>query len=215
MPTATSTPVPTQTPTATPIPTYIKLRGEVIIEQAICHYGPGAPYLYKYGVYKGSNLEIIRRLEGGNYLEIQAIGGNNPCWVRMDYFKIKGDLASVQPVHIDDVRLPISPYYASPGGVSARRDGNVVTVFWNPLVLRAGDDSEQTPYIVEAWVCQAGQMVFVPTGTFQVAVKVTDEPGCTSPSHAWFIAAEKHGYTRRVGVPWPSAEALPSSSPIP
>ncbi|MBE0697896.1 MAG: hypothetical protein IH586_13320, partial [Anaerolineaceae bacterium] len=68
---------------------------------------------------------------------------------------------------------------------------------------------------VEAWVCQAGQMVFVPTGTFQVAAKVTDEPGCTMPSHAWFIAAEKHGYTRRVGVPWPPAEALSSSSPIP
>lgn len=204
--TASATSLPTQTPTATPVPTYGKLRAEVIIDQAVCHYGPGAPYLYKYGVYKGSNLEIIRRLEGGNYVEIQAIGGNNPCWVRMDYFKIRGDLANVQPVHMDDIRLPISPYYASPGGVSARRDGDIVTVFWNALVLRAGDDSEQTPYIVEAWVCQGGQMVFVPAGAYQAAVKITDEPGCASPSHAWFVAAEKHGYTRRVAVPWPVAE---------
>jgi hypothetical protein len=206
-PTLTATPTPTQTATATPIPTYIKIRGEVIIEQAVCHYGPGAPYLYKYGVYKGSNLEILRRIAGGNYLEIQAIGGNNPCWVRMDYFKIKGDLANVEPVNIDQVKLPVSPYYAPPGGVSARRDGNVVTIFWKALALRAGDDSEQTPYIVEAWVCQGGQMVFVPAGTTQIAVKVTDEPGCALPSHAWFIAAEKHGYTRRVAVPWPAADA--------
>ena len=178
------------------IPTYVTLRGKVIIDQAVCHYGPGAPYLYKYGVYKGSNLEIIRRLEGGNYVEIQAIGGNNPCWVRVDYFEIKGNVLDVQPIHIDDVKLPISPYYSSPGGLSARRDGDVVTVFWHLLALRAGDSSEQVPYIVEAWVCQEGQMVFVPAGSYQPAVKIIDEPGCVTPSHAWFIAAEKHGYTR-------------------
>ncbi len=187
----------------------------MVIDQAVCHYGPGAPYLYKYGVYKGSNLEIIRRMEGGNYVEIQAIGGDNPCWVRVDYFKIKGSVQDVQPVYIDDVQLPISPYYTSPGGVSARRDGNEVTVIWNPLLLRAGDDSEQVPYIVEAWVCQNQQMVFVPAGSYQPAVKINDEPGCAAPSHAWFIAAEKHGYTRRAAVPWPPAESGPAASPTP
>lgn len=148
----------------------------MIIDQAVCHYGPGAPYLYKYGVYKDSNLEIIRRLEGRNYIEIQAIGADNPCWVRADYFEIKGNVADVQLVYIDDVNLPISPYYSSLGGLSARRDGDVVTVFWQPLTLRAGDDSEQVPYIVEAWFCQEGQMVFVPAGSYQTSVKITDEP---------------------------------------
>lgn len=207
--TSTKTLVPTATASQTPVPTYVKLRGKVIIDQAICHYGPGAPYLYKYGVYKDSNLELLRRLEGGNYIEIQAIGGNNPCWVRVDYFEIKGNVNDLQPVRIDEVKLPISPYYASPGGVSARRDGDVVTVFWHPLALRAGDDSEQVPYIVEAWVCQGGQMVFVPAGAYQAAVEITDETGCSEPSHAWFIAAEKHGYTPRVAVPWPSPATTP------
>lgn len=211
----TATPLPSATATPTPIPTYIQLRGEVIIEQAICHYGPGAPYLYKYGVYKGSNLEILRRIEGGNYVEIQAIGGNNPCWVRVDYFNIKGDPTNLEPVRIEDVRLPISPYYAPPSGVSARRDGNTVTVFWHPLMLRAGDDSEQVPYIVEAVVCQAGQMVFIPAGTYQTALEIIDEPGCSSRSYATFIAAEKHGYTRRVSVPWPAFEFPGMSSPSP
>jgi hypothetical protein len=185
----------------------VKLRGKVIIDQAVCHYGPGAPYLYKYGVYKDSNLEILRRETLSNYIEVQAIGGSNPCWVRTDYFEIKGDLASVEPVSADEVKLPLSPYYPPLTGVSARRDGDSVTVFWNALGLRAGDDSEQTPYIVEAWVCQNQQMVFIPAGTGQTALKITDEPGCAEPSHGYVIAAEKHGYTRRVAVPWPQAPA--------
>ena len=213
--TPTAIPTLTDTPTATPIPTYVKLRGKVIIDQAVCHYGPGAPYLYKYGVYKDSNLEILRRVEGGNYIEIQAIGGNNPCWVRIDYLDIKGDPADLEPVSAWDVKLPYSPYYAPPSGVSARRDGDQVTVFWHPLILRAGDDFEQVPYIVEAWVCQDGQMVFVPASTYQTAAEIVDEPGCSGTSHATFIAAEKHGYTRRVEVPWPAVEGMPQASPTP
>lgn len=205
-PSATVTSTATPTATATPVPTYVKLRGKVIIDQAVCHYGPGAPYLYKYGVYKGSNLEILRREALSNYIEIQAIGGNNPCWVRQDYLEIKGDLANVQPVSAEDVPLPWSPYYSPLTGVSARRDGDKVTVFWHPLGLRAGDDSEQTPYILEAWVCQNERMVFIPAGTYQTAVEVTDEAGCAEPSHGFVVAAEKHGYTRRVTVPWPARE---------
>jgi hypothetical protein len=195
----------------------VKLRGQVIIDQAVCHYGPGAPYLYKYGVYKGSNLEILRRVQYGNYIEIQAIGGSNPCWVRQDYLELKGRLEDLEPVSAADVRLPISPYYTPPTGVSARRDGDVVTVFWHPLPLRPGDDSEQVPYIVEAWVCQDGQYVFTPAGSYQTAVEIPDGPGCALPSRGFLIAAEKHGYTRRVEIPWPSLEdgapAAPSTTP--
>ena len=206
LPSLTPSPVPTRTPSPSPIPTYLKLRGEVIIDQAVCHYGPGAPYLYKYGVYKGSNLEILRRMQGGNYVEVQAIGGHNACWVKSDYLKIKGDLSSLQPVQAEEVLLPPSPYYASPGGVSARRSGDEVRVSWNALELRAGDDSEQTPYIVEAVVCQKGQLVFIPAGSYKTTVTLLDEPGCPAPSHARFVAAEKHGYTRPAPVPWPTAE---------
>ena len=212
-PPPTLTPSPTATPTATltatTIPTYVKLRGEVTIDQAFCHYGPGAPYLFVYGVYKGSNLDILRRMQGGNYVEVQAIGGNNPCWVRADYMKIKGDTSKLEPVQIEDIILPPSPYYASPGGVKARRNGTQVTVSWNALELRAGDDSEQTSYIVEAVVCQKGEMVFVPAGSYKTAVMIQDEPGCSAVSHAWFVAAEKHGYTRRLAVPWPAAMDTP------
>lgn len=201
--TLTVTPSFTPTLTLTLLPTYMKLRGKVTIAQAVCHYGPGAPYLYKYGVYAGSNLEILRRVEGGNYIEIQAIGGNNPCWVRVDYMDIRGDVNNLEPVHPFEVKLPLSPYYAPPAWVRAERIGDEVRVEWAALSLRAGDDSEQTPYIVEAWVCQNGQMVFQPVGTYQTQVTIRDEPGCREPSRARLIAAEKHGYTRPLEIEWP------------
>ncbi len=209
-PSSTSTITPTFTPifTATSQPTYVKLRGKVTIAQAVCHYGPGAPYLYKYGVYAGSNLEIIRRVEGGNYIEIQAIGGNNPCWVRADYLDIRGDVNELQPVHPFEVKLPISPYYAPPAWVRAERNGDEVTVTWAALNLRAGDDSEQTPYIVEAWVCQGGQMVFQPVGSYWTQVTLRDEAGCGEVSRARLIAAEKHGYTRPLEIEWPQAGTI-------
>ncbi len=206
-PSRTSTETPAPTLTLTAAPTYVVLRAEVIIEQAVCHYGPGAPYLYKYGVIKGSNLEIIRRVIGHNYIEVRAIGGDNPCWVREDYMQIKGggSLELIEPVHAFDVRLPMSPYYAPPGGITARRDGNEVVVSWQALVLRAGDDSEQTPYIVEAWVCRQGEMVFDPVRAWIPSAVVVDEAGCSEPSRARLIAAEKHGYTRPVEIEWPQA----------
>ena len=213
-PTITGTATATPVPSPTPVPTYIKLRGEVIVDQAVCHYGPGAPYLYKYGVYKGSNLEILARDEIGVYVEVQAIGGNNPCWVKGEYLKIKGNLMDLQPIRTVDVRLPISPYYKPPTVVSATRDGPVVTVFWQKFILRPGDDSEQVPYLIEAWVCKAGQLVFTPLGAYQTALKIQDEPGCASPSHARFYAVEKHGYAGPLEVPWPHA-AEPTLTPTP
>ncbi|GAP07134.1 hypothetical protein ATHL_02002 [Anaerolinea thermolimosa] len=204
-PTPTFTPQPTATLTTTPTPAYKILRGEVIVEQAVCHYGPGAPYLYKYGVYQGNNLEILRRVEGSNYVEVRAIGGTNACWVKVDYLRIQGNWLDLEPVSADQVVLPRSPYYQPPTGVTARRNGNVVTVSWYGIDLRPGDDSEQTPYIVEAWVCQQGKYIFLPAGTARNAVDIIDEPGCTQPSRARLTAVEKHGYTAFVEVPWPPA----------
>jgi len=199
-PTGTPTPADTATPTITP--TYAILRGQVIPEHVNCRYGPGAVYLYKYGLVGGSNLEIIGRNDLGTWILIQAIGGNNPCWMKAEFMDIKGAVLAVAPVD-PHVILPWSPYYAPLTGVSATRVGNTVTVSWSPLVLRAGDEADPVPYVVEAWVCQEGQLVFTPVGSFPSAVEIVDESGCTEPSHGRVLAAEKHGYTWPVEIPWP------------
>ena len=201
------TPPPPETPPPTPLPTYTRLRGTVIVAQANCRYGPGYPYLYKYGLLEGNRLEIIGRNEAGTWIEVQAIGGSNPCWVKADLMKIQGDVMAVMPIAPEDVRLPMSPYYGPLTGVSATRQGDEVIVSWKPLVLRAGDDSEQFPYLIEAWVCEAGKIVFTPIGTYATAIKITDQPGCSTPSHARVYGVEKHGYTKWVAVPWPLANS--------
>ncbi len=200
--TPTQTSLPTATATSTPIPTYVVLRGKVLV-RANCRYGPGFPYLYKYGLVPGSNLEIIGRTDTGSWILIQAIGGNNPCWVKASLMQLNGNVMNVQPTYIP---LPSSPYYLPPTGVSARREGNQVIVTWNPISLRAGDDQAAARYVMEAWVCLAGQLTFTPVGSNFAEAAVPDEPGCREPSHARLVAAEKHGYTLPVEIPWPPAD---------
>jgi len=87
--------------------------------------------------------------------------------------------------------------------VSAARRGDEVSVSWHAFQLRLGDETASAPYLLEAWVCQGGSQVFVPLGSYQNAVKVVDESGCSEPSHGRVFGVEKHGYTRWVEVPWP------------
>lgn len=200
VPTQTFTPLPSPTFAPSLTPTYAILRGTVL-EQANCRYGPGAAYLYKYGLYPGNNIEIIGRNELGTWIVIQAIGGTNPCWVKASLLEIKGDVMSVAPAELP---LPMSPYYGPVTGVFAERYGDEVIISWNPIELRAGDDSLQFPYLIEAWLCQNGQLTFTPVGSWETIATVTDETGCSEPSHARVYGVEKHGYTLWVTVPWPA-----------
>ena len=183
-------------------PTYSILRGTVL-EQANCRYGPGVVYLYKYGLYPGNNIEITGRNETGTWIIIQAIGGTNPCWVKASLLDIKGEVISLAPATLP---LPQSPYYGPLTGVDADRIGYEVVISWNPLYLRAGDDSGWYPYLIEAWTCQDGQLSFSAIGSWTTLATVTDEPGCSEPSHARIYGVEKHGYTAWVTVPWPATQ---------
>jgi hypothetical protein len=59
------------------------------------------------------------------------------------------------------------------------------------------------PYLLEAWVCRAGQVIFTPVGSYENILTILDEPGCSEPSHGRVYLVEKHGYTSAVEVPWP------------
>ncbi len=200
-PTTTPTLLPTATETALPTltPTYSILRG-TILEQANCRYGPGAAYLYKYGVYQGYYMDIIGRNETGTWVVVQAIGGSNPCWVKASLVVIKGDVMSLAPTWLP---LPQSPYYGPLSGAWAERKGDEVILSWDPLVLKAGDEATENLYLVEAWLCMDGKLTFTPIGTWDTILTVTDEPGCQEASHARLYGVEKHGYTAWVTIPWP------------
>ncbi len=193
----------TTTSTATISPTYAILRGEVSVPHVSCFYGPHKSYLYKYGLVGGSNLEIIGRNVDTNYIQVRAIGGTNPCWMNAEWMTIKGDITAIEPIDPMSLSLPQSPYYGPLSGVIALRERDTVTVTWNFLNISPGKDSEQEPYLLEAWVCQQRKIVFIPLGVYQNIIQLVDELGCDLLSHARVYGVEKHGYTLPVEVLWP------------
>ncbi len=201
--TATETPPPTDTPQPTLTPTYAILRGKVNVDKVSCRYGPGAMYLYVYGMVKGATQDIIGRNDTATWLLTRSRGDDLSCWVKTDLMDINGDPMSVAPVHPDDYNLPKSPFYGPLTNVSAQRKDNQVVVSWSPLILRAGDDSLQTPYVLQVWVCRSGQIIMESLGSYETIINIVDEPGCSEASHGRITSAEKHGYTKFVEIPWP------------
>lgn len=200
--TATLSPTPEATLTPTITPTYAIIRAKVL-QQANCRYGPGAPYLYKYGLFPDSVIEVFGRNETGTWVLIRAIGGTNPCWVKADLLEMRGDVMSVEPTYIP---LPMSPYYGPVTNVSAQRDGDEVTISWDLFIIRPGDEHDGPTQLVETWTCHDGKLVFEPVGSYINFITVIDEAGCSEPSHARVYGVEKHGYTYPIEVPWPPHE---------
>ena len=205
-PTATPALTATVTPSLTPSPVYEILRGMVNVEHVMCFYGPSKAYLYKYGLLGGSNLEILGIMRDTGYIQVRAVGGDNPCWMNLEWMNVKGNVENLQPMDSMRLDLPWSPYYGPLASVTATRKDNQVTISWSPLVLRAGDDSEQEPYLVETWVCQSGLIRFIPFGVYETTLTVEDQSDCGENSHGRVYGVEKHGYTLPVNIPWPVSE---------
>jgi hypothetical protein len=184
------------------------LRGEVTADQLACRYGPGWPYLYFFGLLKGNRLEVIGRLDDANWIYVQAIGGNKPCWVKAEFMNVQGDIMSVEPIYPEKAKLPVSPYYPPTAVLSATRDGNTVNVSWLDIPLIAGDEEDErmNHYIIEVWRCEAGQIFFEPLATNELEISFMDEPGCSELSHGRVFVQEKHGFAGPADIPWPPYE---------
>ena len=207
LPTKTPLPAdtPTQIPSITPVPTFAILPADVV-SLANCRYGPGWPYLYKYGLIKGNRVEIIGRVAYANWVYIQAIGGSNPCWVRADLLDIQGDIMSLEPIYPEKAPLPVSPYYPKTTVLETKREGNLVYVHWLEVPIRPGDfENEQMQwYIIELWRCESGQFIFEPLATSYPEISFIDESGCDLPSHGRIFVQEKHGFAGPAQIPWPA-----------
>lgn len=201
-PAATPTIEPTLTPTLTPTPSILRA---AVLELSNCRYGPGQPYLYKYGLLKGNRLEVIGRIESGSWVFVRAIGGNNPCWVKASLLSIQGDVMSVDVVYPGKYTLPKSPYYPPLTGAKATRNGDQVRLTWTAMALRPGDEESPTSplYLVETWTCQGGQIVFTPIGAYDNVAYIKDEAGCSTPSYGRVFFSEKHGYAGPTDFAWP------------
>jgi uncharacterized protein YraI len=206
-PTETFTPVPpTATPTNTPIPVVESLNATVTADLLSCRYGPGAEYLYLYGLKKGANIQLIGRTDGNNWVMVK---GKNLCWINAKFVEIKGDPQTLRVAYPGEYKLPVSPYYAPPTVLKAVRDPNnrnKVTVEWTEIALRPGDEEDENMfiYIIEVWRCEGGKTIFDPLASNYPEVTFVDEPGCSIPSHGRVFFQEKHGFAGPAEIiPWP------------
>ena len=225
--TASLTPSRTRIPSITPTwdPPKVEIVSAAGTEKSACWYGPSTAYLYKYGLPDGVWMRVMGRNEAGSWIAVKA--GDDPlantCWIQAGLVKFLS--GSLKDLPVFWITLPITDaLYAPPKVVSAKRVGNEVTIFWQPVWMTEDD---YRGYLVEAWVCQGGKQIFQPVGyitTYNdnqkmiadngiIAVKVIDEPGCDVPSRARLYTAEKHGYTSYRMVPWPGFDQAATATP--
>lgn len=206
-PTETSTPLPpTETNTPTEIPYVESLKATVTADLLSCRYGPGAEYLYLYGLRKGARIELIGRTNGNNWV---MVAGKNLCWVNAKFIEIQGDPQTLKVKYPNEYKLPVSPYYAPPAVLSATRDAanpDQVTVTWTDITLRAGDEEDENMfiYIIEVWRCEGGKIIFDPLASNYPEVTFIDQEGCSEPSNGRVFFQEKHGFAGPAEIPWPN-----------
>ena len=167
-----------------------------------CRYGPGAEYLYLYGLRKGANIKLIGQTGGNNWVWVE---GKSKCWGNVKFIEIAGDKNQLPVVYPEIAKLPVSPYYPATTVLSARRDQNEITVDWIdvPIDLTDYEDETMFNYIVEVWRCENEQIILDPLPTNESTITFIDEPGCNVPSHGRVFVQEKHGFAGPAEIPWP------------
>lgn len=202
----TSTAGPTTAPQPTASPTFAvglaPLDATVAVGTVSCRVGPGGGYLLRTVLREGDAVQILGQMEmNPNWVLIATSEFPAGCWVNTSVLNFaEGELNTISDPH---QVLPVTTYYSPLRNVRATRNGDVVRVRWDPMILRDGDDPLQTGYVVEAWICQNGEFVFRTFGTDEYGVQIRDEEGCEQDSRGQVAAAEKAGYTLWVSIPWP------------
>jgi len=195
--TASPTPTTSLTPSPSPTPTSEFPLAITLEERAFCRYGPGKAYLFSHELKKGDLTEVHGRNASQTWLWLKPYNLDRHCWAAASVLEVNGDIASV---NIVTSRLPQSTLYGPPEWVSADRDGDEVTVEWESVWMTVDDFRG---YLIEATVCQNGNLIFAPVQTDDTSFTFTDEAGCSGSSGGLLYTVEKHGYTAPVEIPWP------------
>ena len=196
--TTTLTPTATYTPSITPTPTATaELRGRVNV-QANCRYGPGSAYLYEWGLYPDNRVTVLGRNQDSSWVYVDPWTYMDYCWVKTEFLELTYDVSTIPQIR---TLLPYTEFYYPPRNVRASRLGDEVMVNWD-LISMSLDDNRG--YLIEGWLCQEGQLRFVPLQFWAPPAFLIDEPGCTEPSSARIYTAEKHGYSEWVAIAWPA-----------
>ena len=189
-------PASTATLTSTSPPVAVSSLRGTVLELSNCRYGPGAPYLYKYGVGAGTRMEIIGRDADGNWLQVRGIGGKNACWIKASQIQADGDVAMLPDAYPVTMGLPISPFFDQITITGNSSSAGTVSVEWLEHIIRSDLSTEQgIEYIVEVWTCVDGKPNFTPIGTNDTSASFDIDSSCGFASHADLIGEDKEGFS--------------------
>jgi hypothetical protein len=207
-PKATLTPTETLTPTVTFTPTIaatatFAFPTAAVNKQAHCRYGPSVAYLHAADLYPGDAGTVRGRFIYSNWLYIKFDKLDYFCWVAPSVVDVVGDISTVAYKELNLQSIG-SNQYGPPGGVTAVRDGNNVTISWNQVKMTKDKDRG---YLLELFVCQKTSLLWW-TDSFldqeSTSYTVRDEAGCAAPSSGKLYTVEKHGFSEPAIIPWPA-----------
>ena len=180
------------------------------MRQIVCNYGPGDIYLYQEAMNPRYQMDVFGKAlihyrgKEQTWLYTQADGFQLKCFVNAaDVELMGGRLEDLKVVYPGEVTLPPSSLWPEPQNVKAERLGEQVTITWDfydlPVGERETEDETKPRYLLELWLCKDGELQFTPTGSWDLTqprstLSVSDEAGCSEPSHGVIYLAEKHGY---------------------
>ena len=199
-------PLPTSTPpyystlTQTPTGHFPALIVTALEEH--CAYGPSPAYIHATHIHAGDRGAVIARFARSNWLLVQFDHLDYACWISPSVGEISGDVAGLPYAEPD--LPPARAEYPAPVNISASREGDQVTISWEPVWRLAEDDRG---YFAEFFLCQGGALVWwtawLPDQN-ATDITVTDQAGCDTPSSGNLYSVEIRGYSPPAAIPWPS-----------
>lgn len=200
-PTSTFTPTVVLSPTVTATPTFA-FPAVTVNKQAHCRYGPSVAYLHAADLYPGDMGTVRGRYPYSNWLYIKFDKLNYFCWAAPSVVDVTGDVAIVVYKELNLQSIG-SNQYGSPGGVTATRNGDEVTITWNQVKMSKDKDRG---YLLELFVCQDTIYKWWTDSypdQYSTSYAVRDEAGCAQPSSGKLYTVEKHGFSEPAIIPWP------------
>ena len=193
-PTITLTPTITSTPTQTPfaLPTFV-----VASRQAFCQYGPGMIYLPAADLFQGDTGTVNGRNPTNTWLYLHLDKNNRYCWANAGTLTVTGDIKTLK---VTPANLPISPDSPPPTGTQATRNGNQVTVTWDPMPIAPKD---ARGYLLTVSVCLNNVRTPMIIQTNNTSYVFTDDVTCTGTSKGQIQSVTVRGYSTPVDIPWP------------
>jgi len=171
----------------------------IVTATTSCRFGPDKAYVPRYRVGVGT-FQVINRDASGKWLHVYPPGLKNSCWIEIQFVLMPVDIdgIAVVPFHLET-----NSKYHPPENIKAVRANGQVQISWNDLVL-PNQISPKNRFLLELWMCNAGQLTYTLRSTNDLTITVIDQPRCAEASHGQIYTATRIGYSQPAVIPWPA-----------